>query len=237
MLIKNLEVKIIPSYPEYAATACGRIFRISTKHEMKIIEKVRDGRSRRVLGTRLSIDGKLKNALIHRLVCEAWWGSSDGLRNQVNHKDGNPLNNHKDNLEWVTGSENQRHAIASGLKQKGEKLYNAALSDEQVHNICSKLANGALPRDLAKEYGVSKDIIRKIRAGDTYFHVRVLYDIPHKYKEFFSEATIKWVCSKIIEGLSDKGIVEVSTNPKLTVIEIKRIRYKIRYKHISDLYF
>lgn len=34
---------------------------------------------------------------------------------QINHKDGNSLNNHVDNLEWVTAHENMQHAVKLGL--------------------------------------------------------------------------------------------------------------------------
>ena len=53
---------------------------------------------------------------VHRLVAEAFHeGNHDGL--QVNHIDGNKLNNHKDNLEWVSCSENIQHAYDTGLKK------------------------------------------------------------------------------------------------------------------------
>lgn len=43
----------------------------------------------------------------HRLVLQTFVGSSTNLReNEVNHKDGNKLNNHYTNLEWVTHSYN-----------------------------------------------------------------------------------------------------------------------------------
>lgn len=236
MYINNLEVKIVPSFPVYAVSACGKLFRLPKGNQ--IATKIVFQHGYPSVYVRISYKGKAQNKKLHRLVCEAWLGQPPTPRHfQVNHKDGDSLNNHVDNLEWCTRSQNQRHAVDTGLKGKGELLYNAQLTDEKVHEICAALSDGALVKDLSDKYGVSKDIIRKIRAGDTYFHVRQLYNISHKYLYEFSEATIKWVCGKIKEGYSDKEIVEISTNPNLTIIEIKRIRYKIRYKYISDLYF
>lgn len=46
---------------------------------------------------------------VHRLVCMTFWPSiSEGL--EVNHKDGNRLNNAACNLEWVTRRQNLKHA-------------------------------------------------------------------------------------------------------------------------------
>lgn len=188
------------------------------------------------LVVRTCVNNVAKNTRINRLVAFTWLDKEDH-KDQVNHKDGNKHNNHVDNLEWVTASGNQRHAIETGLKGKGEELYNSQLTDEEAHLVCKCLVDGHLIKDIADRFEVSKDIIRKIKAGDTYFHVRLLYEIPHTYKYDYSENTIRWVCERINDGWSDKLIAETSTNENLTIIEIKRIRYKIRYKLISDEYF
>lgn len=236
MYINNIEVKIIPQYPSYASSACGRIFRIDTGKERVLNLRGREGALYYYVN--LSNDGVARKINSHVLTAMAWIPNSNPeLYVCVNHKDGNKLNNHISNLEWVTHGQNSRHAVDTGLIKKGNGLYNSELSDEQVHEICKLLIEGFRPKDICVKYGVSVDIIRKIRGGDCYFHVRCLYEIPVKYRENFSEATVKWICQRIVEGHSDLNIVKISSNKNLTVIDVKRIRYKIRYKSISDLYF
>ena len=55
-----------------------------------------------------------KNLMIHRCVAQAFIPNPDNLP-QVNHKDGNPRNNHVENLEWCTAAENMDHARRTGL--------------------------------------------------------------------------------------------------------------------------
>jgi hypothetical protein len=79
-----------------------------------------------ILGNRLSdrgyhtavlySNGKPKSFKVHRLVAKAF---IDNPLNKphVNHLDGVKSNNFIDNLEWVTISENQKHAFKNGLNR------------------------------------------------------------------------------------------------------------------------
>ena len=64
------------------------------------------------------------NIKVHRLICYAFHPIegkeklSDYDKIQVNHKDGNTLNNHADNLEWVSNSENMFHSYSTNLNKK-----------------------------------------------------------------------------------------------------------------------
>ena len=57
---------------------------------------------------------KYSNRFVHRLVMQTFFGLDE---RQVNHKDGNKKNNNVSNLEYMTQSENQRHAISTGLRK------------------------------------------------------------------------------------------------------------------------
>lgn len=61
-------------------------------------------------------NGKKKRCYAHRLVAIAFLDRFEG-KNEVNHIDGNKLNNCIDNLEWVSSSENKKHAIQNELKK------------------------------------------------------------------------------------------------------------------------
>lgn len=61
-------------------------------------------------------DGHMKNCTVHRLVAETFIENPRSVR-YVNHIDGNKKNNHVDNLEWVTHSENKKHAFKIGLQK------------------------------------------------------------------------------------------------------------------------
>lgn len=70
------------------------------------------------LGVNLYKFGDMKSRKIHKLVANAFIPNTDN-KPYINHKDSNKLNNHVDNLEWVTPLENNYHSrLAMDTKTK-----------------------------------------------------------------------------------------------------------------------
>lgn len=64
----------------------------------------------------VSPNSKRHTYSIHRLMLENFNPVENMEELQVNHIDGNKLNNHLNNLEWTTPHENVQHAFDIGLK-------------------------------------------------------------------------------------------------------------------------
>lgn len=71
----------------------------------------------------LTLDGKKKKTKIHRMVAETFINNPD-KKPIVNHIDGDTHNYHCSNLEWATNSENNYHAINTGLRSIGNQVPN-----------------------------------------------------------------------------------------------------------------
>lgn len=59
-------------------------------------------------------NGKPKTMRVHKLVALAFIENKNNLP-QINHIDGNKLNNEVSNLEWISNYDNMQHAIKNGL--------------------------------------------------------------------------------------------------------------------------
>lgn len=100
---------------------------------------------------RVGFHGGKTTLFVHRLVARAFCeGYDDHL--EVNHKDGDKLNNAADNLEWVTGSQNHKHAFALGLKTHNR--HNMIIQDGDLPHLLERRKAGETYRAIADDYGV-----------------------------------------------------------------------------------
>ena len=93
------------------------------------------------LAVNLRIKNKTRQYTIHRLVIYLFGKNKKNFNNysmQVNHKDGNKKNNHLDNLEWVTASQNTKHAYDMGLCENVKKR-TSEVNSKKVYDTKSGL--------------------------------------------------------------------------------------------------
>ena len=147
----------ILDFPDYSVSASGKVFSSKTD---KILKPSLDNWGYPVVS--LSNGEKKRTAKVHLLVAEAFIGPKpQGL--QVNHKDGDKTNNHVDNLEYVTPSENSLHAVRLGLTPKTYPS-RQRLSSDQVE-VIRALKGQKLQREVAEIFGVSREHVRDIQNG------------------------------------------------------------------------
>ena len=137
------------------------------------------------------LDGRNGNAtryMVHNLVAEVFIGPRPP-DHECNHKDGDKKNNRDTNLEWVTHSENMKHADRLGLHPKprlfgeknpmygkrgpstgkfGEASTRHKLTWEKVREIRRRAASGEVQRALAKEFGVAESTLIYVVQGKTW---------------------------------------------------------------------
>lgn len=99
---------------------------------------------------------------VHRLVAEAFLDNTEN-KPEVNHIDGNKMNNCVENLEWVTRAENQIHAVKNNLQPKAYGKYKGKFTAEERDAIKRIYDSGMYSRrQLAEKYGVSHTCINDI---------------------------------------------------------------------------
>jgi len=129
------ESRSIRNFERYAITKEGLVFNLVTGKILK--PDINNCGYKRVT---LSKDGKPFRFFIHRLVAETFIGYQEGM--EVNHINGDKLDNRIDNLGWCTSSENKQHALSLELRASGEKHVNSKLTDYEVQDICSFISFG-----------------------------------------------------------------------------------------------
>lgn len=132
----------------------------------------------------LQVRIKGKPTLVHRLIAGLF--IPNYLRKmQVNHIDGDKTNNHADNLEWVTASENCQHAHDTGLSKSTDKhkeavrkaakkvgQANRKISDEQrfmIEQIYVPKDKQFGAKALAEAFNVSPQTIMNIANRSGYY--------------------------------------------------------------------
>lgn len=178
----NEEWKTIPGYDNYEASSLGRIR--SLDYEEEIANRWGSTTIRRHTGRVLkswinkkgynyvSLGAKNKKEAHYWIAMTFLGPRKDAM--EVNHKNGNKSDNSVENLEWVTRSQNSRHAFDTGLNHVGSKHGISKLDEAQVAQIktilLTKVKRNVRPyyKEIAIMFGVDRKTIESIARGHTW---------------------------------------------------------------------
>lgn len=149
----NIEWKPIKDYEDlYLVSNTGLVKSLHWGKE-KLLKQVIRSKNYQYYFVGLLKNKKRKYHAVHRLVAQAFIENTNNYT-QVDHLDGNKLNNNVSNLEWVTPKENTNRAWKLGLakytNERKEKLRKIALDkwekgtfrkwrNKQYENNCYKV--------------------------------------------------------------------------------------------------
>jgi len=140
-----------------------------TYHEVSNLGNVRSMQHGEIRPMRLKVCANgyrsVSDRLVHRLVAKAFLPPSP-QRPWVNHKDGDKRNNHVENLEWSSPTENNRHANARGVRH-------AMTNPKRAHKLTAEIAaqiramHGETGRtkQIAAHFKISKTLVQRIAYG------------------------------------------------------------------------
>lgn len=163
--------KILNDFSCYYVSSYGRLL---NKNRNTIVKPSNSGKG--YLLYHLRCNNKKRDVCAHTLVLEHFWGpAKKGY--ECNHKDGNKKNNNINNLEWVTKSENHKHAFLTGLNKppgsfRGSKHPLTKLTEKQVLLIRELYKDTNLKQiEIAKLFNVHKQVIYSIINRKTWTHI------------------------------------------------------------------
>lgn len=217
--------------------------RVKSKITNKILKTTINEHGYEVVGLRVKPKKRVTKS-VHRLVAKAFVENPDPENyKEINHKDGNKLNNNMFNLEWTDRSGNMIHALKNGLKipLKGEKHpgHKQKHTDEKIHEVCKLMEQGRSNKEIHKITGVNKNTINEIRMGKGWTHISKDYNIrPESFlgkyhNRAYTEDQIREVCKMMENGYGNK---EISEKLNISYDVIADIRKGKTWKEISKDY-
>ena len=151
--------------------------RIFDDYEICASGAVRNVNTGLVLSSRIASNGywmigvysrderKMKCITAHRALMSTFRDTGKNTEH-INHKDGDKLNNSFENLEWVSQTENNRHAFKTGL------MTTRKYDDSVVKMIRSVFDAGGIGiNELARMFEANKHTIRNVVRRRSYKYV------------------------------------------------------------------
>ena len=164
------EIKQIKNFEDYYCDSKGNIYhnKLNYLYKMKL-----DAHVSGYLYIRLNKKNKSKRFRVHRLIAEHFLENLES-KPHVNHKDGIKTNNSVENLEWVTISENTKHAFNLGLAKNKKGFEDSQSIQVDVYDE---------KKIFIKTCGSIKEAMREFGANETTIGRRIKEKQLKPYKK------------------------------------------------------
>lgn len=139
----------------------------------------------------------------------------------VNHIDGDRVNNHYSNLEWMDRGLN---SSIGKIKLKGELNNSHILTEKEVLEICELLLENKLNlKDIGKIYNVDKTTISNIKRKKSWIHITKNYSFKIKSQKNRSESKKQreQILKLIMKGARNVDIIKLGY-PKSVVYRVRK---------------
>ena len=205
-----------------------RVYPYNANYEVSNVGRVRNKKRKNILSQRInysgyyvvtlsesgSLHGRTKR--VHRLVAETFI-TNPSHKLEVNHLDGNKLNNNVSNLEWATPQENMNHALNNGLLTPWEYDF-TVVTKEQLVKIHGLRMLGLTYKEIGDFMGVCPTAISKRIQKKSYrFHYsddefnalveQFIKENKNKYSKHPRKPTYGGVPKKVIQKNLDGKVV------------------------------
>ena len=223
-------IKQIENLPNYLISDDGKFYNKSYKELFQ--RPNRDG----YMVSYRSENNKQKTVSIHREVAKAFIPNPEN-KPCVNHIDGDKKNNHVSNLEWVTYSENNKHAFKIGLSsvRLGENSPLSKYTDDEIHIVCKMMQDGYRKKEVISSTGISESTYKNINTRRCWNHISDLYEFSGRNNNI-SEVSVRWVCQMIVQGYKNCQIIKMANSKKITAHVVSSIRNRKSFQSIVSQY-
>lgn len=226
---------------DYLISSHGSVYSLKTKKMLKpAISNCGYARVRLYY----KINGKYTNRClsIHRLVALTFINNPE-YKPEVNHKNGNKLDNYVENLEWVTPTENEVHAYLNGLKpyKYGAASHLHKYSEEQVITACDLMESGEYDiNEISYKTGISTSMLYMIKIRHSWIDISYKFEVENckPFKSKYTAEHIEPVFRLLEENTLSLYDISDITHVKVSTISNILLRRKglDQFQYLYELY-
>lgn len=152
--------KKLRNYPDYEVYRSGRVWSLKSQ---KYIEPFYSGGYYQI--RLVDNKGNRKVFPVHRLVAMVWLKKPRDWKNMVvHHRDGDNTNNHKNNLEWVTRSENAKYAQRDDCAY-GHEIRLLKAARKEIDKAVRVLSKGQQTVAIDNAVAIMRQVLASIEEG------------------------------------------------------------------------